>query len=280
MKTQKISMVLAAALAVAPQVQANGWDHHKKAVESSRIEELEEQLRALKQELADLKAHEQAHHQEMTELEDWKKQFEPVHAGHESLLFFRGGYSRLTADRARDALPSVGSNEAHGQNGFYIGAGLEHNLSHDIFGLTEGTALEGTDLLGEIAFEYKRYAQGHGLIGALGLSERGNNERSTVTQFTLTAAPKIKFLRGSIVRPWIIPVGFGLHVISPPSDGVTVLNPGMVFGAGADVNLWKNLYAGIDFRYHVTPERKSGLSGVESTDTDHLTAGGYIGFGF
>jgi hypothetical protein len=163
MKTQKIGMALAAALAVASQAQAEGWGHHK-AVESGRIEELEEQLQSLKQELADLKAHQQAHHQEMAELKGAQEQFAPVHKGHDSLLFFRGGYARLMSDRAKDILPSPGTSNAKGQNGFYIGAGFEHTLSHDLFGLTEGTPLEGTDLLGEVMFEYKRFAQGKGLL--------------------------------------------------------------------------------------------------------------------
>lgn len=291
MKTLKqISVVLAsslaATLAVAPPAQANGWE--KKEVQPSRIEELEEQLRMLKQELADLKAHQQAHHQEMMELEDWKQQFGPtVHKGHENLLFFRGGYARMMTDRAQDILPSPGTSKAQGHNGFYIGAGFEHNLSHDIFGLTEGTFLEGTDLLGEVMFEYKRFAQGKGLLtdadegGIVSpLAPTSKQENSTVTQFTVSAAPKLKFLRDSMIRPWIIPVAFAVHVISPPSDGVTVLNPGLMFGAGAEVNVWENLYAGVDFRYHVTPGDDSSLSGVEDTDTDGLTAGGYVGFGF
>jgi opacity protein-like surface antigen len=285
MKTQKIGMALAAALAVASQAQAEGWGHHK-AVESGRIEELEEQLQSLKQELADLKAHQQAHHQEMAELKGAQEQFAPVHKGPDSLLFFRGGYARLMSDRAKDILPSPGDSDANGQNGFYIGAGFEHTLSRDLFGLTEGTPLDGTDLLGEVMFEYKRFAQGKSLltdsdndsvVAPLGGRKQ---ETSTVTQFTLTAAPKIKLWRESVIRPWIIPVGFAVHVISPPSDGVTVFNPGMMFGAGAEVKVWENLYAGLDFRYHVTPGSKSSLSGVEDTDTDGLTAGGYIGFGF
>ena len=43
----------------------------------------------------------------------------------------------------------------------------------------------------------------------------------TVNQFTLTAAPKIKFLEGAKFRPWIIPAGLAIHVISPPSESIT-----------------------------------------------------------
>lgn len=283
---------LLAAAAVAPQAHAHKNHDHGGAADS-RMQQLEDQLRLLKRELADLKAHQEGHHQQMMELEEWKQQAGAEigeHPKHDNLLFFRGGYARLMSDRAQDVLPSVGTRAAKGQNGFYIGAGFEHNLSHDIFGLTEGTMLDGTDLLGEVMFEYKRFAQGHGLlkddanpVPAVTAAVGGpveQSETSTVTQFTISAAPKIRFLRDSIIRPWIIPVGFAVHVVSPPSDGVTVFNPGLMFGAGAEVNIWKNFYAGADFRYHVTPGSDSSLSGVEDTDTDGLTAGGYIGFGF
>ncbi|WP_022949009.1 porin family protein [Methylohalobius crimeensis] len=280
---------LLAAAAVAPQAHAHkNHDHGGGA--ASRMQQLEDQLRLLKRELADLKAHQEGHHQQMMELEEWKQQAGVeigAHPKHDNLLFFRGGYARLMTDRGKDVLPSPNSSAAKGQNGFYIGAGFEHNLSHDIFGLTEGTMLDGTDLLGEVMFEYKRFAQGNSLLTdsdqgvvVTQLAPNKAPETSTVTQFTISAAPKIRFLRDSIIRPWIIPVGFAVHVVSPPSDGVTVFNPGLMFGAGAEVNLWKNFYAGADFRYHVTPGSESSLSGVEDTDTDGLTAGGYIGFGF
>lgn len=269
---------------------SGAWAHESG---DDRLERLMRELERLKAEIQKLKRERAAAPAVNQRL---RYSNEGGRGGH--MVFFRGGYARLTSDRARDVLPSVGDRAAKGQNGFYIGAGFDFSLSPNFFGLGQavggvtpnvagaGTGdlvtdfLNRTEVVAELMFEYKRFAQGVGLIGALNLSERGNRERSTVTQFTLTAAPKLKFLRGSMIRPWIIPVGFGLHVISPPSDGVTVLNPGLVFGVGADVNVWKNFYVGADFRYHVTPERKSSLSGVESTDTDGLTAGGYIGIGF
>ena len=95
-----------------------------------------------------------------------------------------------------------------------------------------------------------------------------------VTQFTLSASPKIKFMKGSKLRPWIIPIGMAVHVISPPSDGVTVLAPGMVFAAGADYNLWSDIYVGLDARYHLVDNATDGVN------LDGLTAGGYLGIGF
>jgi opacity protein-like surface antigen len=72
----------------------------------------------------------------------------------------------------------------------------------------------------------------------------------------------------------LIPVGFEINVISPPSDAITVLNTGLQFGAGADYNLWKNLYAGADVRYHYSTDDVDGVR------TDGMTAGGYLGIGF
>jgi opacity protein-like surface antigen len=113
-------------------------------------------------------------------------------------------------------------------------------------------------------------------LGGVGVNGAGKNSCNgvTVSQFSLTAAPKIKFMKGSKFRPWIIPIGLGIHVISPPSNGVTVLNPGMMFGTGAEYALWKDIKIGADFRYHLT-----GRS-VDGVNTDGLTAGGYLGIGF
>jgi len=115
-----------------------------------------------------------------------------------------------------------------------------------------------------------------GGAGAAGLNGAGKNSCNgvTVSQFTLTAAPKIKFMKGSAFRPWVIPFGLGIHVISPPSNGVTVLNPGVMFGTGAEYALWKSIKLGADVRYHLT-----GRS-VDGVNTDGMTAGGYLGIGF
>jgi len=96
----------------------------------------------------------------------------------------------------------------------------------------------------------------------------------TVTQFTLSASPKIKFMEGSDFRPWVIPAGFAFHVISPPSDGVTVNTVGVQFAAGADYRIWEDIYAGADFRYHLTSNATDGVN------VDGMTAGGYVSLGF
>jgi hypothetical protein len=96
----------------------------------------------------------------------------------------------------------------------------------------------------------------------------------TVTQFTLSASPKIKFMEGSDFRPWVIPAGFAFHVISPPSDGVSYTTVGVQFAVGADYKIWKDIYAGGDFRYHLTSNATDGVN------VDGMTAGGYVSLGF
>ncbi len=191
------------------------------------------------------------------------------------------------------------------QEAWYFGAGFEFNLTNDLFGL-----IDGTSVLGEVTLNYREFANedlnraplgtaandsatgasGTGSVPAAvcggasgataGLVSGGAgpygscSANVTVTQITLTAAPKIKFMHGSKLRPWIIPAGFGLHVISPPSDGVTVTAPGIFFGAGADYNIWSNIYAGVDARYHLISNT------IADVDLDGFEVGGYVGFGF
>jgi hypothetical protein len=104
-----------------------------------------------------------------------------------------------------------------------------------------------------------------------------------ITQLTITASPKIKFNQFGDFRPWIIPFGLSINVISPPSSGVTVLNPGLMLGLGGEYRLWESLWAGVDFRYNFTGgdlSYNSASGKFKGMSTDGLTAGGYLGFGF
>lgn len=134
-------------------------------------------------------------------------------------------------------------------------------------------------------FEYKDYGTtSNELVNFL--TNKQLTIKNAVSQFTLTASPKIKFTQLGDFRPWIIPFGLALHVISPPSSGVTYLNPGLMLGFGAEYKLWKDLYAGLDFRYHWTGgalDYKSTVDGVtilNETSLDGFTTGAYLGFGF
>lgn len=192
------------------------------------------------------------------------------------------------------------------EEAWYFGAGFEFNLTNDLFGF-----MDGTSVLGEVTLNYKEFDTdtlnraplgtaandsasgaasdllgigsvpangpvcGNGGLTVNGAGPYGScSANVAVTQITLTAAPKIKFMHGSKFRPWIIPAGFALHVISPPSDGVTVTAPGIFFGAGAEYQVWKSITVGFDGRYHLVTNT------VADVDLDGFEVGGYLGFGF
>jgi opacity protein-like surface antigen len=236
----------------------------------------------------------------------------------ESMVFFLGGYAKNDKDRTGDILTDANTdnsgtslptnvltgNSRNGDNeGWYFGAGFDHHINDDLFGL-----MDDTDVLAEVMFEYKEFsskdlrraplataagdsaglggapvcgnltpngtpAGGPDLSGNGAYGSCGNSV--TVTQFTLSAAPKIRFMKGSDFRPWIIPAGFAFHVISPPSDGVTVSTVGMMFAAGADYKVWKDVYIGVDARYHLVNN-----DSIDGVSIDGFTAGGYLGLGF
>ena len=190
------------------------------------------------------------------------------------------------------------------KDAWYIGAGFDFGLTDDIWGIMPNTEVDA-----ELMFEYKNFGAKHfknnpaivngsinpspqngplctliqfastdELNGVVGSGANGAGTRNcnsvTVSQFTLTAAPKFKFLKGSKFRPWIIPFGLGIHVISPPSNGVTYITPGVMFAGGAEYAIWKDIKLGADVRYHYTG---SELDGVNANG---LSAGGYLGIGF
>jgi opacity protein-like surface antigen len=290
-KTQTCCAITAATLTMAgalvsPQALAGSTKADRIAeATNSKVDALEAQLQAMQAELESLKAAQGApgaDAQKVQELDQWMQQVKsaPVEEErhHDNTLSFRGGFAHM--DNARngvsiqsDVVP-LGAQDQSDTDGWYIGAGFDFNLTHDIWGL-----MDNTEVLAELMFEYKEFASavaGNGIaqdptiLAGVG----GVPREVTVNQFTLTAAPKIKFLEGSALRPWIIPFGLGLHVISPPSESITVLNPGMMFGAGADYRVWKDIFIGVDGRYHLTGGAADGVN------TDGFTAGGYIGIGF
>ena len=61
---------------------------------------------------------------------------------------------------------------------------------------------------------------------------------------TVSAAPKIKFMEGSKLRPWIIPAGLDINVISPPSDSTNYLDVGVQFAAGLDYEIMPGITIG------------------------------------
>lgn len=274
------TLAMAGAL-VAPQASAG--DRSAQASDA-KIRALEAQMNQMRQMMSQMQAELSATKQQdpkVQELDDWMQSMKsaPVKAEtRDNMVFFRGGYAKNDTARNGVSIQSnvvpVGAQDQSDNDAWYIGAGFDFSLSPDLWGL-----MDDTEVLGELMFEYKEFGahvQGNALANdPTPIAGGGLNPRSvTVNQFTLTAAPKVKFLKGSAFRPWVIPFGLAMHVVSPPSESITVLNPGIMFGGGADYKIWKDLYVGADARYHLTGGAADGVN------TDGFTAGGYLGIGF
>lgn len=193
------------------------------------------------------------------------------------MLHFRGGFTHAMNQRNGSSIQSVvapvGAQDQAGKDGWYVGAGIDWGLTRDMWGL-----MPKTTVFAELMFEYKQFGnnvQGNALANAPTMLAGGslNPLNVTVSQFTLTASPKIKFFEGSKIRPWIIPAGLAIHVMSPTSEAITYLAPGIQFGAGVDYNIYKDFFIGIDGRYQL-------VNKTDGVNMSGMTAGGYVGIGF
>lgn len=265
----------------APQAFAEGASTR---VLEEQIRLLEQQLQSIRGELDKVKSDTVMHEQKVDQkLRIVSKAEATEHEAHKHMLFFRGGFAH--SDHLRNgvsiqsAVAPIGVQDQAGKSAWYVGAGFDFSLTNDVWGLAPGTSV-----FAELMFEYKQFSnkvKGNPLANdptqlagpVLGISIPNNPRDVTVSQFTLTAAPKIKFMEGSKFRPWIIPAGLALHVVSPPSESITVLAPGVMFGVGADYNIWKSMYIGADARYHLAGK-------IDGVDVSGFTVGGYLGIGF
>lgn len=189
-----------------------------------------------------------------------------------NMVSFRGGYAGLASDRGGEVFTDVFGNSGvrnDSTNGYYVGGALDVVLTKDVWDM-----LNKTWVLGEIGVEYKRWdsnvtaLRGVPLVAGAGF-QRGVN----LTMLTVDIAPKIKFMEGSRLRPWIIPIGLDFHVISPPSNATTVLDIGAQFGAGVEYRLYKAFHLGLDGRFHLA-------SGATGTNNNFGTLGAYVGISF
>ncbi len=289
------ALLITSVLLYAPQVAA----HDRARALERKVQELENMLRAVQGELQQIKADSRAEAERAIQAQDTAIQArdtaiqakEQVMAATESIdlvservdrknrmLFFRGGFThameRRDGSSIRSDVAPVGAQDQADTNGWYVGAGFDWSLTRDAWGM-----LPGAQIYAELMFEYKNFSN-HVLGNALAnnptiLAGGALNPRSvTVSQFTLTAAPKIKFMEGSKIRPWVIPMGLAMHVVSPTTESITYLVPGVMFGAGIDYNIWKDFFIGIDGRYQLTAGKSDGVK------VDGMTVGGYMGIGF
>lgn len=307
-------LALPALAAVCPEALA----HDRVGAMESKLRQMQQEMNALQQELDRMRAgkaqQEQSiqtietqnatQHQEITDRVT-KVEEAPGKRTMKNFVFFRGGYTEYT-DLARgfesftDTHNTLGLTPGNvADDGYYVGAAIEHSMTSDLWGLWRGT-----EALGEISLEYKHFKSEPAVLvvpTAECALASGNLLPCAIigdvakTMFTVSAAPKIKFLEGSKLRPWIIPGGLDFHVISPPSDGATYLDVGIQFGAGAEYEILPGIKAGIDGRYHLIPDEASNtenntvavfnsngipIAGNTDKDLDFWTIGGYLGFNF
>jgi opacity protein-like surface antigen len=292
------SITMAGAI-VSPQAVAGSKAQHHAEVHAvqTKVDYLEAQLQAMQAELSSLRtasSQSSADAQKVQELDQWMASMKSApapKAPHDNMLFFRGGYAHQNSQRGGTLDPSdstaLDKNGAlvgpiADKDGWYFGAGFDFGLTDNVWGM-----LDNTDVFAELMVDYVELAKHkpNGLSSNITLPVGGggtgtytipgvNTQSATVNILRIAASPKIKFLKGSNFRPWLIPVGFEISVVSPPSDAITVTAPGMQFGAGADYKIWKDIAVGIDARYHYAPGNVDGIN------INGVTAGGYIGIGF
>lgn len=248
------------------------------SVLEEQVRMLEQQLRSIRNELDRVKTDTARDAQKVREIEQSTASISTTEAKGKHMVFFRGGYAHNINKRngvsIQSAVAPVGAQEQAGKDAWYVGAGFDFNLTDNVWGM-----LPGTSVFAELMFEYKEFS--NSVLGSALANEPTqlaggalNPRKVTVSQFTLTAAPKIKFMEGNRFRPWIIPAGLALHVVSPPTESVTVLQPGVMFGVGADYNIWKEVYIGADARYQLAGSKLDGVN------VSGLTVGAYLGIGF
>lgn len=210
-------------------------------------------------------------------------------------VFFRGGYINWENNRSNQAFTDMYAKDNNRQygpanlenDGTYLGAGVELSVSENLFGL-----LDDTEFMTEFMFDWNRNDSHEGgktaigspngaanivptIAAATGFNPLGRHLRGvTLSQYTVAASPKIKFLKGSSFRPWLIPAGLTLNVISPPSDAGTSAGPGVMFGIGFEYNVWRNLFLGMDGRYNWVANEFDGVK------ASYFQMGGYVGAGF
>ncbi len=258
---------------------------HQLQVMQSNMQTMQNGMQAMQHELEKFKTQSSHVTQKIEEVEKTQKKESSVAStavskekNKNNMVFFRGGFAHNIHHHNGLTFQSnvvpVGAQDRPDKNAWYFGAGFDWNLTNDAWGVAPKTSV-----LAELMFEYKEFSshvQGNALANVpTQLAGGAANPRNiTTSQLSIYASPKIKFREGSRFRPWIIPAGFGVHIISPPGESGSFFIPGVVFGGGAEYRIWKDFYVGLDARYHLTGGKKDGV------DVDGLTTGGYLGIGF
>ncbi|MGH8604476.1 MAG: coiled-coil domain-containing protein, partial [Gammaproteobacteria bacterium] len=220
-------LVLPAVASVYPQTAAA---QDRMGEVQNRMQELQDEVRALQQELQQMKADDDAKHKQLEDRVTTAEAAPAAKRAHKNLVFFRGGYTAYPnegrgfesfTDTHRNII-GLGSENDGNDNGWYVGAAIEHSLTDDLWGLWPST-----EALGEISLEWKRFGTENatvvvpsaecalllddgvqGALGSAGLGVLGGDGDLSngfcgvtgdinITMFTVSAAPKIKFMQGS-----------------------------------------------------------------------------------
>lgn len=256
--------------------------HSTEAALVSKVDVLEAQLRAMQDEVSSIRAAsgQSADTAKVQELDAWMQEHKnKPDRPKDNMVFFRGAFAR---NDQRPIATTSNLNCSNGiagpvgctssdRDGWAFGAGFDFSLDDNLFGL-----MNNTEVLAELMFDYNEFGTFTGNVTGAISPALSVPSKTTQSQLRLTAAPKIKFFKGSKLRPWIIPAGFTLNVMSPPSQINTIshLMPAIHFGGGVDYNLWKNIYVGADVRYNWA------LNKLDGTNVNGFTAGGSLGIGF
>ncbi|HXX74560.1 MAG TPA: hypothetical protein VEI50_05495 [Nitrospiraceae bacterium] len=188
-------------------------------------------------------------------------------------VFFRGGFVGFNSNRGGGFFtdcglgPSTTCNQNNDSTGWYVGAGLDLVLSKNIWG-----AMDKTWALGEIGLQFNRIGSST-VCGGVTAAAGGCPAKTQLTSVTIDVAPKIKFMEGSPLRPWIIPIGLDIMVISPPSNQTQYLDVGVEFGVGVEYEVWKAFKLGLEGRYHL-------MANMTNTNNSYGQVGPYVGISF
>jgi hypothetical protein len=191
-----------------------------------------------------------------------------------NMVFFRGGFVGFNSNRGGQfftdcsALATTSTcNQNNDSTGWYVGAGLDLVLSKNIWG-----AMDKTWAMGEIGVQFNRISS-HTVSGGVTPLTGSSPAKTQLTSVTIDVSPKIKFMEGSAFRPWIIPVGLDIMVISPPSNQTQYLDVGVEFGVGAEYEVWKAFKIGLEGRYHL-------MANTTNTTNNYGQIGPYVGISF
>jgi len=285
-KTQATLGIAAVSLSLAIVAPAQAADSRTEALEA-QMQQMAAQMQAMQAELSRVKAQSEKSSTEtakVQELDQWMasvKAAPAVAAPKDNYAVVRGGWATLDHDRGSPGLLGAVNKGAFLSNnenndGFYFGGAIDFNVNNDLFGLWDDTSFAV-----ELGVEYAQYGTGVNavssgyytpLVNGTPVAVQTNNTTSTDARLRINVSPKIRFMHGSKIRPWLIPIGMDINILGVPSNAVSVLNAGMQFGAGADYEIWKGIVIGADTRYHAS------TGNLDGTSTDGLTAGGYLGF--